>query len=91
VRLAIGADPRRIVSLFVRQGGAILAVGFAFGVLATVAAGRVIESQLIGVPARDPLAIAAAVAAFGTAGLLAVWWPARRAASTDPAIALRAE
>jgi predicted permease len=91
VRLAIGADPRRIVSLFVRQGGAILAVGLAFGVLATVAAGRVIESQLIGVPARDPLAIAAAVAAFGTAGLLAVWWPARRAAATDPAIALRAE
>jgi ABC-type antimicrobial peptide transport system permease subunit len=43
------------------------------------------------VDARDPVAIAVALAAFGSAGLLAIWWPARRAAATDPAIALRSE
>jgi ABC-type lipoprotein release transport system permease subunit len=91
VRLAIGADPARIVRLFVRQGGAILTVGLAAGVVATLTAGRLVESQLFGVTFRDPIAVATAVIAFGGAGLLAVWWPARRAASTDPAIALRAE
>jgi putative ABC transport system permease protein len=91
VRLAVGADPARIVRLFVRQGGAILIVGLAAGVVATLTAGRLVESQLFGVTFRDPIAVATAVIAFGGAGMLAVWWPARRAASTDPAIALRAE
>jgi ABC-type antimicrobial peptide transport system permease subunit len=91
VRVAVGADPGRIVRLFVRQGGLLLLAGLACGVATTLAAGRVLESQFVGVTVRDPIAIAAAAAAFGCAGLLAVWWPARRAATTDPAIALRAE
>jgi predicted permease len=91
VRVAVGADPGRIVRLFVRQGGLMLLAGLACGVATTLAAGRVLESQFVGVTVRDPIAIAAAAAAFGCAGLLAVWWPARRAATTDPAIALRAE
>jgi predicted permease len=91
VRVAVGADPARIVRLFVRQGGVLLLAGLVAGVATTLAAGRLLESQFFGVTVRDPVAIAAAVAAFGCAGLLAVWWPARRAATTDPAIALRAE
>ena len=91
VRLAIGADPRRITGLFVRQGGTILAVGLALGVCGALGAGRLLESQLFGVTPGDPIALAAAVAAFGAAGLAAIWWPSRRAASTDPALALRAE
>lgn len=88
VRMAPGAEPARLTRLFVRQGAAILAGGLALGVLGALAAGRLIESQLYGVTPRDPIALGAAVAA---AGLLAIWWPARRAAATDPAIALRAE
>jgi predicted permease len=91
VRLAIGADPSRITRLFLRQGGWILAGGLAVGLIGVFAGGRLIESQLFGVTPRDPVALAAAVAAFATAGLLAIWWPARRAAATDPAIALRSE
>jgi predicted permease len=91
VRLAIGADPARITRLFVRQGSWIVGTGLAAGLLAVVGGGRVIESQLFGVTSRDPLTLTAAVLAFGGAGLIAVWWPARRAAATDPAIALRAE
>lgn len=91
VRLAIGADPSRITALFLRQGSWILSVGLVVGILAVLAGGRLIESQLFGVTARDPLALAAATAAFAFAGLLAIWWPARRAAATDPALALRAE
>jgi putative ABC transport system permease protein len=91
VRLAVGADPARIVRLFLRQGGAILVMGLVAGTIATLTAGRFVESQLFGVTFRDPVAVSAAVVAFGGAGLLAVWWPARRAAATDPAIALRSE
>ena len=91
VRLAIGADPARITRLFLRQGSWILAVGLAVGVAAVLAGGRLLESQLFGVTARDPLTLTAAVVAFAWAGLAAIWWPARRAATTDPALALRAE
>ena len=91
VRLAVGAEPSNITQLFVRQGSVVVAVGLAVGIAAALGAARLIESQLFGVTARDPLAIGAAAAAFGIAGLLAVWWPARRAAATDPAIALRVE
>ena len=91
VRLAVGADPSQITRLFLRQGSWILAVGLAVGIVAVLGGGRLLESQLFGVTARDPLTLAAAVVAFACAGLLAIWWPARRAASTDPALALRAE
>lgn len=79
VRLAIGADPARITRLFVRQGAAILLVGLILGVLGMMAAGQLIESQLFGVTPRDPLVLTLAVAAFAAAGLLAVWWPSRKA------------
>lgn len=91
VRLAVGASPRQVVGLFVRQGTAIILTGLAFGILLTLASTRVLASELFGVSAQDPLALATAVLAFGLAGLFAVWSPARRAAQTDPASALRTD
>jgi putative ABC transport system permease protein len=91
VRLAIGAAPSQVTRLFVRQGGVILLYGLAVGLVGVLIGGRVIESQLFGVTPRDPIALAGASAAFACAGLVAIWWPARRAGATDPAAALRAE
>jgi putative ABC transport system permease protein len=91
VRLAIGADPARITRLFVRQGAVILLLGLGLGVLGVLATGRVIESQLFGITPRDPVSLVLAVVAFALAGLLAIWWPSRRAGALDPAIALRSE
>jgi hypothetical protein len=91
LRIAIGADPGRITRLLVRQGGVVLAAGLALGIVGALAGGRLIEAQLFAVTPRDPLALALAVGTFAAAGLLAIWWPSRRAAATDPAIALRAE
>ena len=91
VRIAVGADPARLTRLFLREGAAVLLPGLVLGTIAALAAGRLIESQLFGVTARDPLSLAVAAAGFAGAGLLAIWWPARRAALTDPAIALRSD
>ena len=91
VRLAVGADPARITRLFLRQGSWILARGLGAGLLGVLAGERLIASELVGITPRDPITLLAAFAAFAVAGLLAFWWPARRAASTDPATALRSE
>ena len=91
MRRAVGAAPARITRLFVREGGTIVLAGIAIGVPFALAGARLIESQLFAVTARDPVAFAGATIAFAAAGLVAIWWPARRAAATDPAAALRAE
>ena len=55
--------------------------GLALGLVGAVGAGRALESQLFGVPALDPLTLLATTVGFALAGYLAIWWPARRAAS----------
>lgn len=50
---------------------------------------RVLESQLFGVHPAEPHLLLAAGIAFGLCGLAAIWWPARRAASVDPALLLK--
>jgi putative ABC transport system permease protein len=89
VRMAIGADRAAITRLFLRQGGSVLAVGLALGVAGAIGLGRLLESQLFGVRPADPLVIAGMTLAFAVCGLLAVTWPARMAAATDPALALK--
>jgi len=91
IRMALGADPARLTRLFLRQGVNVLALGVTIGLAGALAAGRLIESQLFGVTSSDPVALAGAASAFAAVGLAAIWWPSRRAAATDPAIALRAE
>jgi predicted permease len=91
VRMAIGADPVRITRLFLSQGLMVLASGLGLGLIAAAGAGRMLQSQLFGVTAGDPGSLIVACSAFASAGILAVWWPARRAAATDPAIVLKEE
>ena len=91
VRIAVGADPRRITRLFVIEGSRVMLVGLALGLAGAVGAGRALESQLFGVPPVDPLTLLTTTAGFALAGYVAIWWPARRAAATDPAAALKEE
>jgi predicted permease len=91
VRLAIGADGRSIVRLFLREGGAVLSAGVVVGLGGAIVLGRVLQSQLYGVRPFDPVTLLAAALTLTGAGLVAVWWPARRASATDPAVVLREE
>ncbi len=91
LRLALGARPRDVASLVVREGAAVTAAGAAVGLLGALALGRVLEGLLFETSARDPLALAGVVALVVLVGLAAAWLPARRASRVDPAQALRSE
>jgi putative ABC transport system permease protein len=91
VRLALGAEPPGVARMVLCQGAMLALTGIALGVTAGLAGGRLIESLLYGVSARDPLVFAGAAAAVLSVSLLACWLPARRAAGVDPLVALRSE
>jgi predicted permease len=95
VRMALGADARRILRMVLRQGSIQTAVGVALGLLITLAlvgvAGDGIQSVLFGVSARDPFIYLAVIAMVTIVSLVATFVPARRATRVDPMIALRAE
>ena len=89
VRLALGAEPRAVARMIVRQGGLVALAGVAVGIGAAFVGGGLIESLLYGVNAHDPAVFAATtVVLFGVA-LVACWVPARRAARLNPVEALR--
>jgi putative ABC transport system permease protein len=74
-----------------RDGAKQVLAGLLAGVAGALVAGRMAESLLHGVDARDPLAFLVAILALAAAGALAVWLPARRATRVEPMAVLRAE
>ncbi len=91
VRIALGAEPRRVVAGLLGEGLRLTALGLAIGVLGALAASRVLASFLYGVGATDVATYAAVALLLAGCAALACWIPARRAASIDPMRALRAE
>jgi len=89
IRLALGADRRRVFREIVVQALALTSAGLATGVAVALALQRLIAGLLFGVDARDPITYGLAAVAFLAAALLATMTPALRASRIDPASALR--
>jgi putative ABC transport system permease protein len=91
IRIALGATPKQVMSLILKQGLILTLVGLVVGSGLALTAGRLLQSQLLGVSANDPLTfIGVALLLVGMA-LLACFIPARRATKVDPLVALRYE
>ena len=91
VRMALGADPRRVLGLIVGQGLTTITVGLTIGLAGAVVLSRTIESLLFGVTPTDPVTLGAAVLLLMAVGLVACGLPAWRATRVDPTNALRAD
>lgn len=89
IRMALGADPRRIARDMVLRGLVIAGVGIAVGLAAALLLGRVVASFLYGVEPGDPMVLAGVVCLLAGVAAGASYLPARRAAGVDPVVALR--
>jgi putative ABC transport system permease protein len=91
VRMALGADRASVMAMVLRRAFSQVGRGLALGVPVAIGAGLLMASQLFGVTPWDPMMLSAAPALLALAALIAAAIPAHRAASVDPAEALRAE
>lgn len=91
IRMALGAQQGNILRLVLLNGLRLVAGGILLGLLASYAFTRFLASQISGVSPTDPATFAAVVTIVVSAGLAACFLPARRAAQTDPLVALRYE
>jgi putative ABC transport system permease protein len=91
IRLALGATPRGILFLIVRQALTVALAGVALGLCGAFLLSRFMSSLLFGVRPTDPVTFCAIGVILGAVALLASYIPARRAARIDPMVSLRAE
>lgn len=91
IRMALGATQKSVAWLVLREVVRISAVGLGIGLVTAFGLGKLIESQLFGVKASNPLVFLTSGVLLSAVALLAGWLPARKAASVDPMVALRYE
>lgn len=91
IRLAVGAQPRRILSMILREAALLLAAGIPLGIAGAWVGNRAIQSFLFGVRGNDLPTYGAVIVLLAGVALLAAAVPATRAARVDPAKTLRAE
>jgi len=91
IRLALGAVPRQLLTMVLREASWLSAMAVAIGVGTALLLGRLLESMLFGIAADDPATVCGAALLLMMVALAASWIPARRAASVEPMAALRPE
>ena len=89
VRMALGARPRDILQMVLRQGARLVALAVAIGMAGALATNRLLATQLFEVEATDPATLGAGVAMLCSLALIACYVPARRAMRVEPLTALR--
>jgi predicted permease len=91
IRMALGADRRKVFAMVLGQGARLAGLGISIGLVAALGLTRIMASFLFGVRPTDPLTFAAVSLLLVGIALLACYLPARRATRVDPMLALRHE
>jgi predicted permease len=91
IRMALGADRRRVVGAVVRETMTLVGAGLVVGLAAAWGATRLIATTLFGLTPMDPPTLVFSVLVMIAVAFVAGYVPARRAAAVDPVVALRAE
>jgi predicted permease len=91
IRMALGALPREVLTMVLREATWIALVGITCGIGATLLSTRLVASLLYGLHPNDPLILATSALLLALVGLVASWVPARCAAAVEPMQALRHE
>ncbi len=91
IRMALGASTRAATRLVLAQAARLTVIGVVIGLLLSAGAGTVLDSLLVGITPLDPVTTATTTLLIISVLGIACWIPARRAARTNPATALRAE
>jgi len=91
IRLALGAQPRQVLAMILREAIWISLAGIGVGLAAALALAQLIKSMLYGLQPADPVSLIGGAVLLIAVGLAASWLPARRAASVQPVEALRHE
>jgi putative ABC transport system permease protein len=89
VRVALGARVPDVLKMVLGEGLKLTLIGVAIGLIAALVMAQLMKSLLYGVGAIDPLTFVGAPTLLAVTAMIACWIPARRAAKTDPMIALR--
>ena len=91
IRMSLGADATRVQRMVLSEGGILVAIGLALGVIGALMLSRLMRGLLFGVAPHDPATVAGVVLLMAAVGIGACWIPAVRAARIDPGVALRAQ
>ena len=91
LRLALGATPRKLRALVLKEVGVMASIGGAIGLAAAFGGGRLAQRVLYGISGFDPAVVVLSVGVLSAILLIASYTPARRASSVEPMEALRDE
>jgi predicted permease len=91
IRMALGAEPARVLETVFGTAMRWVGTGIVIGLLAALAASRFLSSLLFGLGPIDPVTLLLTTAVLAVVAALAAYWPARRASRLDPVRALRCE